>query len=97
MAAGDLDARAVYALLTPLVVPRPIAWVSTRSAAGQRNLAPHSYFNLISSNPPIIHVTSSQRRGRFKDTARNIAETGEFVVNVATAGRAESAAQAPPA
>jgi flavin reductase (DIM6/NTAB) family NADH-FMN oxidoreductase RutF len=84
VAAADLDAKAVDALLTSLVVPRPIAWVSTLSAAGQRNLAPHSYFNLVSSEPPVIHVTSSQRRGRLKDTARNIAETGEFVVNVAS-------------
>lgn len=82
VAASDLDAGTSYALLTSLVVPRPIAWVSTLSANGQRNLAPHSYFNLVSSDPPIVHVTSSQRRGRLKDTARNIAETGEFVVNV---------------
>jgi flavin reductase (DIM6/NTAB) family NADH-FMN oxidoreductase RutF len=82
VAAADLDAQACYALLTSLVVPRPIAWVSTLSADGQRNLAPHSYFNLVSSEPPVIHVTSSQRRGRLKDTARNIADTGEFVVNV---------------
>jgi flavin reductase (DIM6/NTAB) family NADH-FMN oxidoreductase RutF len=82
VAAADLDARTCYALLTSLVMPRPIAWVSTWSADGQRNLAPHSYFNLVSSEPPVIHVTSSQRRGRLKDTARNIADTGEFVVNV---------------
>jgi flavin reductase (DIM6/NTAB) family NADH-FMN oxidoreductase RutF len=91
VAAGDLDARASYALLTSLVVPRPIAWVSTLSAGGQRNLAPHSYFNVVSSDPPIVHVTSSQRRGRLKDTARNIAETGEFVVSVAARAQVELA------
>lgn len=89
VAAESLDARSAYALLTSLVVPRPIAWVSTLSAAGERNLAPHSYFNLVSSEPPVIHVTSSQRRGRRKDTARNIAETGEFVVNVASREQVE--------
>jgi flavin reductase (DIM6/NTAB) family NADH-FMN oxidoreductase RutF len=89
VAAASLESRAAYALLTSLVVPRPIAWVSTLSAAGQRNLAPHSYFNLVSSEPPIVHVTSSQRRGRLKDTARNIAETGEFVVNVASREQVE--------
>jgi flavin reductase (DIM6/NTAB) family NADH-FMN oxidoreductase RutF len=89
VAAESLDARSAYALLTSLVVPRPIAWVSTLSAAGERNLAPHSYFNLVSSEPPVIHVTSSQRRGRLKDTARNIAETGEFVVNVASREQVE--------
>src|SRR5262249_61189446 len=72
VAAAGLDAQAAYALLTSLVVPRPIAWVSTLSGGGQRNLAPHSYFNLISSEPPIIHVTSSQRRGRPKKTAPQI-------------------------
>lgn len=91
VAAAGLDSRTAYALLTSLVVPRPIAWVSTLSGAGQRNLAPHSYFNLVSSEPPIIHVTSSQRRGRLKDTARNIAETGEFVVNVASREQIELA------
>ena len=100
-AAADFDTRQVYTLLTSLIVPRPIAWVSTLSAAGQRNLAPHSYFNLISSDPPIIHVTSSQRRGRLKDTARNIAETGEFVVNVASRAQVElvnhTSAEWPPA
>src|SRR5450755_135608 len=91
VATADLAARAVYALLTSLVVPRPIAWVSTLSGDGERNLAPHSYFNLVSSEPPVIHVTSSQRRGRLKDTARNIAETGEFVVNVASREQVELA------
>jgi flavin reductase (DIM6/NTAB) family NADH-FMN oxidoreductase RutF len=89
VAAGDLDARTSYALLTSLVVPRPIAWVSTLSASGQRNLAPHSYFNVVSSDPPIVHVTSSQRYGQPKDTARNIRETGEFVVNVAARTQVE--------
>jgi flavin reductase (DIM6/NTAB) family NADH-FMN oxidoreductase RutF len=91
VATADLAARAVYALLTSLVVPRPIAWVSTLSGDGERNLAPHSYFNLVSSEPPVVHVTSSQRRGRLKDTARNIAETGEFVVNVASREQVELA------
>jgi len=89
VAAGHLKSKAVYALLTSLVIPRPIAWVSTLSAAGQRNLAPHSYFNLVSSEPPVVHVTSSHRCGRRKDTARNIAETGEFVVNVASRAQVE--------
>jgi flavin reductase (DIM6/NTAB) family NADH-FMN oxidoreductase RutF len=75
---GDLAPRAAYHLLTGLVVPRPIAWVSTLSEGGTRNLAPHSYFNVISSDPPIVHFTSSGQ----KDTLRNARATGEFVVNV---------------
>jgi flavin reductase (DIM6/NTAB) family NADH-FMN oxidoreductase RutF len=90
-AAGDLDARTSYALLTSLVAPRPIAWVSSLSAGGQRNLAPHSFFNVVSSDPPIVHVTSNQRRGQLKDTARNIAGTGEFVVNVVARAQVELA------
>jgi len=72
----------LYALLTSLVVPRPIAWVSSVDANGIRNLAPHSYFNAVSSDPLIVHFTSSRRRGALKDSARNVEETGEFVVNI---------------
>ena len=74
----DMDPREVYFLLTAAVVPRPIAWVSTISASGQRNLAPHSYYNACSTNPPIVHFTQS----RAKDSIRNVLETGGFVVNV---------------
>lgn len=74
----DLAPREAYHLLTSLVVPRPIAWVSTLSDKGTRNLAPHSYFNVISSDPPIVHFTSSGQ----KDTLRNARATGEFVVSV---------------
>lgn len=75
---ATLPPRDVYALLTSIVVPRPIAWVSTCSTDGVRNLAPHSYYNIISSEPPIVHFTSSGE----KDTLRNARATGEFVVNV---------------
>lgn len=68
-----------YRLLTALVVPRPIAWVSTLSAAGVGNLAPHSFFNVACANPPIVSFSSVGR----KDTLRNVLETGEFVVNLA--------------
>lgn len=75
---SELPGKAAYYMLTSLVVPRPIAWVSTLAASGSRNLAPHSYFNAISSDPLIIHFTSTG----VKDTLRNVRETGEFVVNV---------------
>jgi flavin reductase (DIM6/NTAB) family NADH-FMN oxidoreductase RutF len=77
----DLPPREVYHLLTGTVVPRPIAWVSSLAADGTGNLAPHSYFNVISSDPPIVHFTSSGVR-RIKDTLDNVRTTGEFVVNV---------------
>ncbi|WP_159943411.1 MULTISPECIES: flavin reductase family protein [unclassified Nocardiopsis] len=75
----DLPGRAFYKLLTALVVPRPIAWVSTTSAAGVDNLAPHSFFTVASTDPPIVQFTSVGR----KDSLRNAEETGEFVVNLA--------------
>ena len=77
----DLSGDRVYEVLTMLVVPRPIAWVSTRAPDGTLNIAPHSYFNIVSSAPPVVHITSSGE----KDTLRNIRRTGEFVVNVVSA------------
>lgn len=69
-----------YGLLTALVVPRPIAWVSTVSADGVGNLAPHSLFTVASARPPIVQFTSVGT----KDTLRNVLATGEFVVNLAS-------------
>jgi flavin reductase (DIM6/NTAB) family NADH-FMN oxidoreductase RutF len=79
---NGLDRDRLYSLLTSLVVPRPIAWVSSLDADGVRNLAPHSYFNVISSDPVIVHFTSSRRRGNLKDSANNVEQTGEFVINL---------------
>ncbi|MFB7826765.1 flavin reductase family protein [Streptomyces hydrogenans] len=76
------DPTAVYRLLTATVVPRPIAWVSTRSADGTDNLAPHSFFTIASVAPPVVQFTSVGR----KDSLRNVEETGEFVVNLAPEG-----------
>ena len=69
-----------YRLLTALVVPRPIAWVSTQSTEGIGNLAPHSFFTVASSDPPIVCFSSVGR----KDTLRNVISTQEFVVNFAS-------------
>jgi len=76
---NELDRNAFYRLLTAVVVPRPIAWVSTTSAAGTDNLAPHSFFTVSSVDPPIVQFTSVGR----KDSVRNAEETGQFVVNLA--------------
>lgn len=75
---ADADVNA-YRLLTALVVPRPIAWVSTLDAQGRGNLAPHSFFTVASGKPPVVLFSSLGH----KDTVRNIEETGEFVVNFA--------------
>ncbi|MER6014408.1 flavin reductase family protein [Streptomyces bluensis] len=74
-----LDRIAVYRLLTSTVVPRPIAWVSTVSAEGVDNLAPHSFFTISSIAPPILQFTSVGR----KDSLRNVEATGQFVINLA--------------
>lgn len=70
----------VYPLLTAVVVPRPIAWVSTLSVEGVVNLAPHSFYTVVCARPPIIMFSSVGR----KDTLRNVLDTREFVVNLAT-------------
>ena len=76
--AASLTGDATYRLLSSLVVPRPIAWVSTLGLDGMPNLAPHSYFNAVSNDPPIV-MFSAERTG---DTAANITATGEFVINI---------------
>lgn len=79
---GSVSPSAMYHFMISLVVPRPIAFVSTVNAAGRRNLAPFSYFNAISSEPPLIGISILDRRGDPKDTLRNIRETKEFVVSL---------------
>lgn len=77
------DPRDIAKLLVGVVVPRPIAFVSTLSALGVLNLAPFSYFTVASANPPVICFAPIVRRdGTKKDTLLNIEATGEFVVNV---------------
>jgi flavin reductase (DIM6/NTAB) family NADH-FMN oxidoreductase RutF len=79
-----------------IVGPRPIGWISSRSAAGQLNLAPYSFFNAFNYTPPIVGFASIG----YKDTLRNIEETGEFGWNLVTRDLAEamnaSCAPAPP-
>jgi flavin reductase (DIM6/NTAB) family NADH-FMN oxidoreductase RutF len=77
---ADIGVTATYRWLTSVVVPRPIAWVSTRSASGIDNLAPHSFFTVASDDPPVVQFTSVGH----KDSLRNVRETGEFVVNFAS-------------
>ena len=74
-----------YKLLTNLVVPRPIAWVSSLSDKGIVNLAPFSFFNAVGSDPLYVIISVGHNdAGEPKDTARNIRANGEFVVNLVT-------------
>jgi flavin reductase (DIM6/NTAB) family NADH-FMN oxidoreductase RutF len=80
---GTVSARDAYGLLISCIIPRPIAFVTTLSKEGVTNLAPFSFFNGVTSDPPVISIAvATKRDGSKKDTWRNIEETGEFVVNV---------------
>ena len=70
----------LYPLLNSVVVPRPIAWVSTRSPDGVDNLAPHSFFTICGIDPAVVSFTSVGE----KDSLRNALASGEFVVSVCT-------------
>jgi flavin reductase (DIM6/NTAB) family NADH-FMN oxidoreductase RutF len=88
---GEAGFQNVYKLLIGAIVPRPIAFVSTLSRKGIRNLAPFSFFTAVSANPPVICFSPTRRPGPdpYKDTMRNILETREFVVNVVSEEFAE--------
>jgi flavin reductase (DIM6/NTAB) family NADH-FMN oxidoreductase RutF len=85
-----LSHRDRYRLLSSLIIPRPIGWLSTRSASGLANLAPYSYFNAVSASPPLLAVSINLRRGVPKDSLANIRETGAFCVNVVSGGLLEA-------
>ncbi|KAI5115004.1 hypothetical protein M0805_005286, partial [Coniferiporia weirii] len=72
----------MYRFLTSAITPRPIAFVSTLSASGEPNLAPFSYFSMVSHNPPMLSVSFTLSAARPKDTRENIKATKEFVVNI---------------
>jgi flavin reductase (DIM6/NTAB) family NADH-FMN oxidoreductase RutF len=82
ISAASLDAEGCYKLLSGLVVPRPIAWITTQSTAGLVNLAPFSCYTYVCSKPPMVGINIGRRAGQRKDTCRNILERGEFVVNI---------------
>ena len=84
-----LDPRDAYRLFASIVVPRPIAWVSTVGTDGTRNLAPFSFFNAVGGNPPTVMFSVSARAGQPKDTLRNAREMGEFVVHIVDEALAE--------
>jgi len=78
----DLGAERIYRLMTGIVVPRPIAWVTTVGPDGVVNAAPFSFFNGISHDPPMLCFSSARRADREKDTLRNVSEVGDFVANI---------------
>ena len=78
----QLSERENYKFLIGSIIPRPIAFVTSVSEEGVVNAAPFSFFNIVSSNPPMISVSIQRKKGEKKDTARNIIEKGQFVVHI---------------
>ena len=81
--AGELDAAERYKLMTGLIVPRPIGWIGSRGADGVNNLAPFSFFNMVSGSPPTLLFTTGMTI-RVKDSLANVRTSGVFTVNVVT-------------
>ena len=75
---AEMEASAFYRLITASLIPRPIAWVSSLSAAGVPNLAPHSFFTAACVDPPVLQFTSVGR----KDSLANVEATGEFAISI---------------
>src|SRR5690606_6929848 len=78
--------RLPHCPLKAIVAPRPIGWISTVDVAGNVNLAPYSFFNLVCESPPILYFASKG----LKDSVRNVKATGEFVANLATRSLADA-------
>ena len=79
---NELEPLEAYKLGTSVIVPRPIAWVGSRSDEGVDNLAPFSYFMGVSTRPPSLAISVARgRKGMLKDTANNILQTGVFTVS----------------
>lgn len=80
-----------YKILASLITPRPIAWITTLNPDGSVNAAPFSFFNVFGSKPPMVAFAPGDREpGVPKDTARNIRQNGEFVINLVDATVAEA-------
>ncbi|QHO76543.1 flavin reductase [Bradyrhizobium sp. CCBAU 051011] len=78
-----LDPETAYRLITGIVVPRPIAWVTSLSGGGVLNLAPFSAFTFVSPKPPMLAISVGRKGGLYKDTAQNILNNEEYVVHIA--------------
>jgi len=82
ISAAQLNPEQTYRLMTGIVVPRPIAWISTLNPRGGVNLAPFSCYTIVSNKPPMLGVNIGSKAGERKDTANNILVREQFVVNI---------------
>lgn len=80
---AELGAERIYRLMTGIVVPRPIAWVTSLSRSGVLNLAPFSAFTFVSQKPPMLAISVGRKGADYKDTAHNILDTEEYVIHIA--------------
>jgi flavin reductase (DIM6/NTAB) family NADH-FMN oxidoreductase RutF len=85
--AHHLTPEATYRLMSGIVVPRPIAWITSLSESGVVNLAPFSCFTFVSNKPPLLGINIGRKAGRHKDTGANIHALREFVVNIGDASQ----------
>ena len=90
---ASLSAEQSYKLLTGMIVPRPIAWVTSLSEAGIINLAPFSAFTFLAPKPPMLGISIGHKAGVYKDTSRNILTREEFVVHVADVSQIDAVHQ----
>ena len=81
---NELEASAIYKLLTGTIIPRPIGWISSISEDGINNLAPFSYFNMLGDDPPHVMFSTRRDNNKNKDTLNNVLTTKQFVVNMVT-------------
>ncbi len=80
----NIEQKSIYKLLTGIVIPRPIGWISSISEEGITNLAPFSYFNAVGDDPPHIMFSAGHGQNANKDTLNNVLATKQFVVNMVT-------------
>ncbi|UUX34299.1 flavin reductase family protein [Fundicoccus culcitae] len=90
---NDLSERENYKFLIGSIVPRPIALITTQSKEGVVNIAPFSFFNIVTSNPPILAVGFQRKKGQLKDTARNIFDNKQAVIHIVDSFNVEDANQ----
>jgi len=81
---NNLEQKSIYKLLTGIIIPRPIGWISTISEEGITNLAPFSYFNAVGDDPPHVMFAAGNGQNSNKDTLNNVLATKQFVVNMVT-------------
>ncbi len=87
---AKIESNDRYKLMSGLVVPRPIGWIGTRSPEGANNLAPFSFFNVVSSNPPVVIFSGGSHADRAKDSVALAEESGVFTVNIVSREVAEA-------